>query len=106
RADYRTVTDLYARHEDRLRADPDVIADDCIAGRPIAVRRSGKSRDLRHEEERKSADPVVPVALVAGHDESSARADRAEAADDQLVRAFVRKKETGAIVEAVAVIVA
>src|SRR5690606_4035890 len=62
--------------------------------------------DFAHEVEWKGADPVVAVALIAGHDEGRARSDRAEAADDEPVRALVRQKETGAIIEAVAVVIA
>src|SRR5690554_139714 len=106
RADHRAVSDLDAGHDDGFGTDPDVMPDHGVSCRLVAVARARKLRGVRDMEERKAADPVVAVPLIAGHDKGRSRADRAEAADDQLVGLFVRQQIARTVIKAVAVIVA
>ena len=81
------------------------MADHRVASRLGAVLRPGEGGHVRHKEEGEGADPVGPVALVPGHDEGGAGADRTERPDHERVDALIGEKKAGAIVEAVPVIV-
>src|SRR5690606_23345653 len=75
-------------------------------GIPVAVGSAGEFRRIRDERERERADPVVPMALVACHNESRAGAYRAERPDDEAVGILVRQEIARALIERMAVIVA
>lgn len=81
------------------------MADHRVAGRLGAVLRSGEGGHVRHEEEGDGADPVGPVALVSGHDEGGAGADRTERPDHERVDVLLGEKKAGSVVEAVPEIV-
>src|SRR5690606_32399711 len=101
------VTDFYSRHDNRLGPYPHVVADHGVARGPIPVFGTRETGHFRHVVEREGADPVVPVSLVARDDEGRARADGTEAADDQPIDVgAVRHQIAGAVIEAVAVVVA
>ncbi|MCY1548543.1 hypothetical protein D9M68_846630 [compost metagenome] len=100
------MANLDPGHDDGLRADPHIVADDGIARRQEAIAGTGEFGRFRQEGKREAADPVIPVALIAGHDESGTRSDGTEAADNQLVGAGVGQQIAGAIIEAVPVIIA
>ncbi len=100
------MADGDTRHDDCLGPDPHVMADDGITRRLESVGGGCELRCIRHEGKRKGRDPVVPMPLIAGHDEGSATADRTEAADDQPVDARFGHQIAGTLIEAVAVIIA
>src|SRR5690606_6200246 len=106
RSDHRAVADPHARHDDRLRADPDVVAYHGVSRREITVGRLLETRLIGIVKERERADPVVPVSLVPGHDEGGSGPYGAEAADQQLVGLRMRQKKPRTVIEAVAVVIA
>lgn len=85
----------------------DVMAHHGVARRLVGFDGIGKGRLLLHVEEGERGRPVVPVPLVARHDERGAAANRAKAADDELAHiAAIRHQIVRAVVKAVAVVVA
>ncbi len=100
------MADGDAGHDDGFRTDPDIVADDCVAGRLEGIVGRGEFGCIGDEGEGEGRDPVVPVALIARHDEGGARADGAEGADNEPVDAGCRHQVAGAVVKGMAVIIA